>query len=117
MIFNKSVSIILSACFFMLLMLVTSSIIAVFFGGGSIPYIGLFLVVIFYFATRTFYNYLRNDEYYKNTRQRTSDMPDESYIVKGDRDAKKIFIVSWVVVILILVAVSLYLYSFNNGLV
>ena len=62
MIFNKYVSIILSACFFMLLMLIISSITVVFFKGGSIPYIGLVFVVIFYFLSRMFYNYLRNDE-------------------------------------------------------
>ena len=64
-----------------------------------------------------FYNYLRNDELYKNTAKRSSDSPDEDYIIKGDKDFKKIFIIVWVIVILILVAVSLYLYSLNMGLV
>ena len=117
MILNKSLSIFLSACFFMLLMLVMSSIIAVFFKGGSIPFIGLFFVVIFYFMTRAFYNYLRNDELYKNTGKRSSDMPGEEYVIKGQRDAKKIFIIVWVMVILVLAAVSMWLYSFNNGLI
>ncbi|MBE6508671.1 MAG: hypothetical protein E7Z77_04565 [Methanobrevibacter sp.] len=117
MILNKSLSIILSACFFMLLMLVASSIIAVFFKGRAVPFIGLFFVVVFYFLSRAFYNYLRNDELYKNNRKRTSDMPDEKYIVKGQKDAKKIFIIVWVIVILILAAISLWLYSINNGLV
>ena len=116
MIFNKSISIILSACLFMLLMLLISMITLTFFNGGSIPYIGLVFVVIFYFAARMFYNYLRNDELYKNNRQHSSDMPGESYITKGGTDTKKIFIVVWVIVILILAAVSLWLYAFNNGL-
>ena len=97
-------------------MLLISSVIVVFFKGGSVPFIGLFFVVVFYFLTRAFYNYLRNDELYKNTRNRSSDMPGESYIVKGQRDVKKIFIVVWVIVILLLAAVSLWLYSYNSGL-
>lgn len=117
MILNKSLSIFLSACLFMLLMLVMSSIIAIFFKGGAIPYIGLLFVVIFYFITKMFYNYLRNDELYKNNKKRSSDSPDEDYIIKGDKDFKKIFIIVWVIVILILAAISLYLYSFNFGLI
>ena len=117
MILNKSLSIIISACFFMLLMLIISSITVVFFNGESIPYIGLVFVVIFYFVTRMFYNYLRNDELYKNTKQHSSDKPGESYIIKGGKDGRKIFIIVWVIVILILAAISLWLYSFNNGLI
>ena len=117
MILNKSLSIILSACFFMLLMLIVSSIIVVFFNGSSVSYVGLIFVVIFYFMARMFYNYLRNDEFYKNNRNHSSDVPDEDYLVKGPRDTKKIFIVIWVIIILILAAVSLWLYSFNNGLI
>ena len=64
-----------------------------------------------------FYNYLRNDELYKNTSKRSSDSPGEDYIIKGDKDFKKIFIIVWVMVILILAAISLYLYSFNMGLI
>lgn len=116
MILNKSLSIILSACLFMLLMFLMSSVIALFFNGGAIPYIGLLFVVIFYFIAKMFYNYLRNDELYKNTGKHSSDGPNESYIIKGDKDFKKIFIIVWVIVILILAAISLYLYSFNNGL-
>ena len=113
MIFNKYISIFLSACLFLLLMLIVSSLIAMF---GSIPYIGLVFVVIFYFVARLFYTYLRNDDYYKNNRNHTSDMKGESYITKGERDNKKIFLVAWVLVILILAAVSLWLYSYNKGL-
>ena len=113
MIFNKYISIFLSVCFFMLLMLIISSIIAVV---GSIPYIGLIFVVIFYFAARMFYNYLRNDDFYKNNKNHTSDMKGESYITKGEMDSKKIFIIIWVLVILVLAAISLWLYSYNRGL-
>ena len=117
MILNKTLSIFVSTCFFILLMLIMSSIIAMFFNGGSVPYIGLLFVVIFYFITRMFYNYLRNDELYKNTKNHSSDKPGESYIIKGARDNKKIFIIIWVIVILILIALSLWIYSFNNGLI
>ena len=60
---------------------------------------------------------MRNDEYYKNNRQRSSDKKGEKYITKGEFDIKKLFIVICVIVILILTSVSLWLYSFNNGLV
>ncbi len=64
-----------------------------------------------------FYNYLRNDDYYKNTRERSSDKKGEKYFIKGESDPKKIFVVIWVIVILILVSVSLWLFSYNHGLV
>ena len=51
------------------------------------------MFVIFYFITRVFYNYLRNDEKYKNNRQVSSDMPGEKYYTKGESDPKKLFIV------------------------
>ena len=113
MIFNKYISIFFSVCLFMLLMLIVSSIIAMF---GSIPYIGLIFVVIFYFVARLFYAYLRNDDHYKNNKNHTSDMKGESYITKGEHDGKKIFIVVCVMVILVLAAISLWLYSYNHGL-
>lgn len=113
MIFNKYISIFFSVCLFMLLMLIVSSIIAMF---GSIPYIGLIFVVIFYFVARLFYAYLRNDDHYKNNKNHTSDMKGESYITKGEHDGKKIFIVVWIMVILVLAAISLWLYSYNHGL-
>ena len=117
MIFNKYLSIFLSACLFMLLMLLTSSVVVVFFKGGSIPFIGIAFVVIYYFISRAFYSYLRNDGEYKNNRKMSSDMAGESYITKGESDLKKIFLVIWVLVILALAALSLWLYSINNGLV
>lgn len=113
MIFNKYISILLSGCFFLFLMLIISSIIAIV---GTVPYIGLIFIVIFYFLTKAFYNYLRNDDFYKNNRNYSSDKSHESYIIKGERDNKKIFIVIWMLVILILAALSLWLYSYNMGL-
>jgi hypothetical protein len=101
----------------MLMMMIMSSIIVMFFNGGSIPYIGIVFVVVFYFLARIFYNYLRNDDTYKNTRQYSSDRPGESYLVKGESDSKKVFLIVWVIVILILAAASLWLYSFNKGLI
>ena len=117
MILNKYVAFIVSLCFFMLLMLLASSVTVIFFNGGSIPYIGIAFVAIFYFITRAFYNYLRNDDCYKNARQMSSDKKGERYIIKGEKDSKKLFIIGWVLVILVLSAVSLWLYSINNGLV
>lgn len=115
MIFNKYLSLVLSACLFMLLMLLISSVSVLFFNSQSIPYIGLVFVVVFYFVARIFYNYLRNDDTYKNTKNRSSDKPGEKYLVKGETDAKKIFITVWVIVILLLTALSLWLYAFNTG--
>ena len=117
MIFNKHVSIVLSACLFLLLMLLTSSVVVVFFKGGSIPFIGIAFVVVYYFISRAFYNYLRNDDEYKNNRKMSSDVADERYVTKGKSDSKKVFLVVWVLVILVLAAVSLWAYSINNGLV
>ena len=117
MIFNKTISLILSALFFVFLGLLFSSISVIFLKGQLLPIIGLFLFVIFYFITRMFYNYLRNDDYYKNNKQKSSDKPGEKYITKGESDPKKLFVVIWFLVILVLTSVSLWLYSFNNGLV
>lgn len=116
-IFNKTISLILSGLFFIFLCLLFSAVSVMFLKGQLLPIVGLFLFVIFYFITRMFYSYLRNDDYYKNTRQKSSDKKGEKYITKGESDNKKLFIVIWVIVILILTSVSLWLYSFNNGLV
>lgn len=88
-----------------------------FLNRGLIPVIGLVMFVIFYYIARVFYNYLRNDDYYKNNRQISSDVPGEKYFTKGDSDFKKLFIVIWLLVILVLTSASLWLYSFNNALV
>lgn len=117
MIFNKFLSIVLSACLFLFLMILTSSVVALFLNGGSIPFIGIFFVVIYYFIVRAFYSYLRNDDKYKNTSKYKSDKKGESYWIKGESDNKKLFLVVWVIVILALSAISLWLYAYNNGLI
>ena len=117
MIFNKGISIILSGLFFLFLMMLFSTISILFLNGGLLPIIGLLMIVIFYFITKIFYNYLRNDEKYKNNRQVSSDLPGEKYYTKGESDIKKVFVVVWLIVILVLTSASLWLYSFNNGLV
>ena len=91
MIFNKSISIVLSGLFFIFLALLFSSVSVMFLNGGLLPVVGIFLFVIFYFITKVFYNYLRNDDFYKNNRTRSSDKPGEKYIIKGEKDYKKIF--------------------------
>ena len=117
MIFNKTISMILSALFFIFLGLLFSAVSVMFLNGGLLPIIGIAMFFFFYLITRVFYNYLRNDEFYKNTCERSSDVKGEKYITKGESDPKKVFIVVWLIVILILTSVSLWLYSFNNGLV
>ena len=117
MIFNKYLSIFISACLFLFLMLLTSIAVLTFFNGGSIPFVGLVFVVVYYFISRVFYNYLRNDDFYKNTRNHSSDKPGEKYWIKGENDTKKIFLIVWIFVILILAAISLWLYAYNNGLI
>ena len=116
MIFNKGISIVLSALFLLFLMLLFSTVSVMFLKGGLLPVIGVVMFVLFYFITRIFYNYLRNDEKYKNNRQTSSDMPGEKYFTKGESDPKKYFVVIWLIAILILTSVSLWLYSFNAGL-
>ena len=117
MIFNKYLSIFISACLFLFLMLLTSIIAISLFNGGSIPFIGIFFVVIYYFITRAFYTYLRNDDFYKNTRQHSSDKPNEKYWIKGERDNKKIFIIVWIFAILALSIISLWIYSYTHALI
>lgn len=116
MIFNKYLSIFISACLFMFLMLLTSVVALTAFHGGSVPFLGAIFVVVFYFISRAFYNYLRNDDFYKNTKQHKSDRKGEKYWVKGERDNKKIFVIVWIFAILVLTSVSLLLYSYNMGL-
>ena len=117
MILNKSLSLIISALFFILMILVISSAIMIFVPGGSLPFVGIIVIVALYFITRAFYNYLRNDEHYKNTRQYSSDLKGEKYLTKGESDIKKTFIIIWVIVILIIAAVSMWLYLMNKGLI
>ena len=117
MIFNKTNSLVLSGLFFLFLGLLYSSVSVMFLNGGLIPVIGLFVFIVFYFITRMFYQYLRNDDKYKNNKQISSDMPGEKYFTKGESDPKKLFVVVWLMVILVLTSASLWLYSFNHGLV
>ena len=117
MIFNKTISLVLSGLFFLFLGLLYSSVSVMFLNGGLIPVIGLFVFIVFYFITRMFYQYLRNDDKYKNNKQISSDMPGEKYFTKGESDSKKLFVVVWLMVILVLTSASLWLYSFNHGLV
>ena len=117
MILNKSLSLLVSVCFFILAILVVSSAIMMFVPGGSLPFVGIIVIVALYFITRAFYNYLRNDGYYKNTRQYSSDMKGEKYLIKGESDIKKSFVIVWVIVVLIIAAVAMWLYLINNGLI
>lgn len=117
MIFNKTVSLILSACLFVLMLIITSSAIMMFMPKGQLPFVGVILIVAFYFISRVFYSYLRNDDHYKNTRKYSSDKKGEKYITKGGSDSKKLFIVIWIIVILLLASVAMVLYLVNNGLI
>lgn len=117
MILNKNLSIILSVCFFALAMLVASSVIMLVVPGGTLPFAGVIFIVVFYFITRAFYSYLRNDDFYKNNRNYKSDRKGEKYITKGARDNKKIFVIVWVIVILALAAVTMWLVLINRGLI
>ncbi len=117
MIFNKTISIILAGLFFLFLMLLFSTVSITFLNRQLIPIVELIIIVVFYFITRSFYNYLRNDEKYKNARNASSDLPGEKYYTKGESDSKKLFVVLWVIGILILTSLSLWLYSINNGII
>ena len=88
-----------------------------FLGKNLIHIVGFIMIFIFYYVAKAFYGYLRNDDQYKNNRQVSSDMPGEKYITKGESDIKKVFVVVWVLVILILSISSLWLYSFNHALI
>ena len=109
MIINKYLSLILSGCFFLLLMLLASSIFNFVLHGIDVSYIFVILIIVFFMISRSFYNYLRNDEIYKNTKKRSSDVEGERYITKGEFDIKKVFIIVWVIVMLILLWSALLL--------
>ena len=117
MIFNKTISLFLSACLFILMLIITSSAIMMFMPKGQLPFVGVILIVAFYFISRMFYSYLRNDGHYKNTRKYSSDKKGEKYLTKGESDNKKVFLVVWLIVILILAAVAMVLYLANNGMI
>ncbi len=91
-----------------MLMLLLSSVVMLIKPGMNIVYSGV-IIIAFVFICRAFYNFLRNDDEYKNTRKRTSDIKGESYITKGESDIKKIFVVFWVFLMTILLAVTFIL--------
>ena len=105
MIFNKYISLVITGVLFLLLMLLLSSAVMLMKPGMNIVYSGI-MIIAFIFICRAFYNFLRNDDEYKNTRKRSSDIKGESYITKGESDIKKIFLVVWVFIMTILLAVT-----------
>ena len=105
MIFNKYISLVITGVLFLMLMLLLSSVVMLIKPGMNIVYSGV-IIIVFIFICRAFYNFLRNDEEYKNTRKRSSDIKGESYITKGESDIKKIFLVVWVIIMTILLAVT-----------
>ena len=106
MIFNKYISLVITGVLFLMLMLLLSSVVML--TKWNIIYSGIFIIV-FIFICRAFYNFLRNDEQYKNTRKRSSDIKGESYITKGESDIKKIFLVIWIFIMTILLALTFML--------
>ena len=106
MIFNKYVSLVIAGVLFLMLMLLLSSVVML--TKWNIIYSGIFIIV-FIFICRAFYNFLRNDEQYKNTRKRSSDIKGESYITKGESDIKKIFLVIWIFIMTVLLAITFLL--------
>lgn len=117
MILNKHLSLILTVLFFILLLLLSASIATQFLPGITSTVATVICIVIFWRLSKSFYNYLRNDDFYKNNKSINSDKKGEKYLIKGDADGKKIFIIVWVIVILILLVVSMWLYSYNHGFV
>ena len=91
-----------------MLMLLLSSAVMLIKPGMNIVYSGI-IILAFIFICRAFYNFLRNDEQYKNTRKRSSDIKGESYITKGESDIKKIFLVIWIFIMTILLALTFML--------
>ena len=105
MIFNKYISLVITGVLFLMLMLLLSSAVMLIKPGMNIVYSGI-IIIAFIFICRAFYNFLRNDDEYKNTRKRSSDIKGESYITKGESDIKKIFLVVWVFIMTIFLAVT-----------
>lgn len=91
-----------------MLMLLLSSVVMLIKPGMNIVYSGI-IIIVFVFICRAFYNFLRNDDEYKNTRKRSSDIKGESYITKGESDIKKIFLVVWIFIMTILLAITFIL--------
>ncbi len=105
MIFNKYISLVITGVLFLMLMLLLSSAVMLIKPGMNIVYSGI-IILAFIFICRACYNFLRNDNEYKNTRKRSSDIKGESYITKGESDIKKIFLVVWVFIMTIFLAVT-----------
>ncbi|MBE6504586.1 MAG: hypothetical protein IJH63_03780 [Methanobrevibacter sp.] len=105
MIINKYISLVITGVLFLMLMLLLSSLVMLINPGMNIVYSGI-IVIFFVFICRAFYNFLRNDDQYKNTRKRSSDIEGESYITKGESDIKKTFVIVWVFLMTILLAVT-----------
>ncbi|WP_407423571.1 hypothetical protein [Methanobrevibacter sp.] len=105
MIINKYISLVITGVLFLMLMLLLSSLVMLINPGMNIVYSGI-IVIFFVFICRAFYNFLRNDDQYKNTRKRSSDIKGESYITKGESDIKKTFVIVWVFLMTILLAVT-----------
>ncbi len=106
MIFNKYISLVITGVLFLMLMLLLSSVVML--TKWNIIYSGIFIIV-FIFICRAFYNFLRNDEQYKNTRKRSSDIKGESYITKGESDIKKVFLIIWIFIMTVLLAITFVL--------
>ena len=108
MIFNKYLSLVITGVLFLMLMLLLSSAVMLINPGMNIVFSGI-IVIFFIFICMAFYNYLRNDGKYKNTRKRSSDIKGESYITKGESDIKKTFIVIWIFLMTLLLAITFIL--------
>lgn len=108
MILNKYLSLVITGCFFLMLMLLLSSVVTLFGSQFHIAFSGI-LIIAFVLLSRIFYNYLRNDDTYKNNRKISSDKKGESYITKGESDMKKVFVIIWVFIMTILLAISFIL--------
>ena len=106
MIFNEYISLVITGVLFLMLMLLLSSVVML--TKWNIIYSGIFIIV-FIFICRAFYNFLRNDEQYKNTRKRSSDIKGESYITKGESDIKKVFLIIWIFIMTVLLAITFLL--------
>ena len=107
MILNKYVSLVITGVLFLMLMLLLSSVVLLINLNLNIVYSGA-IIVVFILICRAFYHYLRNDDQYRNTRKRTSDIKGESYISKGESDIKKVLVIIWLIIMTILLAISIY---------
>lgn len=117
MILNKYLSLLLTLAFYILLILLSSSVIMIFIRGNLAPYLGAILLVVFFIISCSFYNFLRNDDEFKNTRSKSSDVDGQHYIIKGEKDSKKLFIVIWLIFILFCSSIAMFLLLKNKSLI